>query len=112
MPWQLARSDGSRNDFLPQVRTRLHKELGIPPLHVVINASHCHGVVRPDTAELTVQAVQQATERLAPVTVGVGVGSEIRVMENRRLKLRSGRTVDVRKPTRCRQTNRSLGLAR
>src|ERR1700735_5321173 len=49
-----------RNDFLSGVRSRLERELGIPPSSVVINASHCHGIVRSDTEQLTVQAVKKA----------------------------------------------------
>ena len=33
---------------------------------------------------------------MVPVKVGAGVGKEDRIMENRRLKLKSGRTIDVR----------------
>ena len=63
------------NDFLAEVRGQLEKELGIPPASVVINASHCHGVVRSDTAALTVQAVKEAWQTLVPVKVGAGAGS-------------------------------------
>src|SRR5687768_15121114 len=34
------------NGFLAMVRGQLEKELGIPPKGVIINASHCHGIVR------------------------------------------------------------------
>ena len=37
-----------KNDFLPKVRGRIEKELSIPPTNVVINASHCHGIVCAD----------------------------------------------------------------
>ncbi|MGB0600099.1 MAG: hypothetical protein ACPGLY_25755 [Rubripirellula sp.] len=84
------------NDYLPSVRKRLTADLGIKPLNVMANASHCHGVVRRDIAELTMQAVHQAFELLEPVSVGFGLGREDRIMENRRLKLKSGRTIDVR----------------
>ncbi|MEQ8786186.1 MAG: hypothetical protein RIC55_07795 [Pirellulaceae bacterium] len=85
-----------KNDYLPNVRARLEKELGIAPNNVLANASHCHGVVSPDVEQRTVQAVKAAAEKLVPVKVGVGAGHEDRIMENRRLKLKSGRTVDVR----------------
>ena len=84
------------NDYLPEVRKRLTAELGIKPINVMANASHCHGVVRRDTADLTVQAVHQASQMLEPVSVGFGLGRENDIMENRRLKLKSGRTIDVR----------------
>lgn len=84
------------NEYLPTVRATLNDELGIRPEHVLINASHCHGIVCDDVAERTVQAVKAAVEKMVPVTVGAGSGHEDRIMENRRLKLKSGREVDVR----------------
>ncbi|MDA1215086.1 MAG: hypothetical protein O2955_21510, partial [Planctomycetota bacterium] len=84
------------NEYLGIVRSQIEKDLGIPPKHVMINASHCHGIVRGDSAELTIQAIKQAAENLVPVTVGVGTGHEDRVQENRRLKLKSGKEADVR----------------
>jgi hypothetical protein len=85
-----------KNDYLPTVRRRLEQELGIKPTSVLINASHCHGVVVADVADRTVEAVRTAAADLVPVRVGVGAGHEDRIMENRRLKLKSGREVDVR----------------
>ena len=84
------------NDYLPKVRARLEKELGIKPANVLINASHCHGIVCADVDERTVKAVKQAAANLVPVTVGAGTGHENRIMENRRLKLKDGREADVR----------------
>ena len=84
------------NDYLADVRGRLESSLGISPANVLVNASHCHGVVVHDVADKTVEAVEAAWQKLEPVRVGVGSGHEDRVMENRRLKLASGRTVDVR----------------
>lgn len=85
-----------KNAYLPNVRAALQKELRIPPAHVLINASHCHGVVCGDVEQRTIQAVKAAVQKLEPVMVGMGTGTEDRIMENRRLKLKSGRTVDVR----------------
>jgi len=85
-----------KNDYLPTVRSRLEKELGIAPASVLVNASHCHGVVAPDVADRTVEAVRTAANNLVPVRIGVGSGREDRIMQNRRLKLKSGREVDVR----------------
>jgi len=84
------------NDYLSKVRARLEKELGIPQANVLANASHCHGVVCADVGERTVQAVKAAAQKLVPVKVGAGEGREDRIMENRRLKLKSGREADVR----------------
>ena len=85
-----------KNDYLSKVRTRLQQELGILPTNVLINASHCHGVVAEDVDERTIQAVKIAAQNLVPVRIGVGVGHEDRIMENRRLKLKSGKEADVR----------------
>ena len=84
------------NDYLPAVRARLEKECGIPPAGVLVNASHCHGVVRADVADRTVQAVKTALGKLVPVRIGTGTGHEDRIMENRRLQLADGREADVR----------------
>ena len=84
------------NEYLGKVRSRVEQELKIPPLNVVVNASHCHGVVCPDVDERTFQAIKQASENMVPVKIGVGHGHEDRVQENRRLKLKSGREADVR----------------
>lgn len=85
-----------KNDYLPTVRGRLKAECGILPTHVLINASHCHGVVCNDVAERTVEVVKKAMQNMVEVRVGAGTGYEDRIMENRRLKLRSGKTADVR----------------
>ena len=85
-----------KNDYLPKVRTRLEKELKINPANVLINASHCHGVVCTDVDERTVQAVKLASQNMVPVHVGAGRGHEDRIMENRRMKLKNGKEVDVR----------------
>lgn len=86
-----------RNNFLDEVRGQIEKELKIPPANVIVNASHCHGVVRTDTATLTIQAVRKACANQVAVRIGAGVGQEDRIMENRRLKLKSGAEADVRR---------------
>jgi len=85
-----------KNDFLGNVRAQLQKELNIPPSHVLINASHCHGVVCAEVEQRTVQVVKDASRNLVPVKVGAGRGHEDRISENRRLKLRDGTETDVR----------------
>lgn len=87
---------GISNDYLPKVRARIEKQLGIAPSNVLVNASHCHGIVCSDIEDRTVQAVEQAARSLVPVRAGAGSGREDRIMENRRLKLKSGREADVR----------------
>ena len=85
-----------KNDYLANVRAALQEDLKIKPESVLINASHCHGVVCADIAQRTVQAVKEAHKKLEPVKAGVGTGREDRIMENRRLKLKSGKEADVR----------------
>ena len=85
-----------KNDYLPKVRARLEADLKIPPTNVLINASHCHGVVCQDADERSIQAVKLASQNLVPVKLGTGTGHEDRIMENRRLKLKNGKVVDVR----------------
>jgi hypothetical protein len=85
-----------RNEYLGNVRALLEKELGLPPTHVLINASHCHGSVCADVQQRTFQAIAEAMQKMVPVTIGSGTGHEDRIMENRRLKLKSGKEVDVR----------------
>jgi len=85
-----------RNEYLGNVRRQVEKDLGIPPTNVMINASHCHGVVCADVEQRTVQAIAQAAKQLVPVTIGTGTGHEDRIMENRRLKMKDGREIDVR----------------
>ena len=85
-----------KNDYLPTVRARLQQEMGIAPEHVLINTSHCHGVVRADVAERTVQAVKDTCAKMVPVRAGAGTGHEDRIMENRRLRLKDGSEGDVR----------------
>jgi hypothetical protein len=86
-----------RNEYLATVRSRLQKELNIQPANVIVNASHCHGVVRSDVEQRTVEAAREAAQNMVPVMVSVGVGREDRIMENRRLRLKNGREIDVRR---------------
>jgi len=86
-----------KNDYLPTVRAQLDAELGIAAGSVIVNASHCHGAVCADVAQRTVGAVKEAWQSMEPVTVGAGVGHEDRIMENRRYRLKDGRTADARR---------------
>lgn len=91
---EIGRIDGG---FLGRVRAALAKDPGIPPDNVLINASHCHHVVRKDIDALTIGAVREAWRKLTPVRAGAGRGREDRIMENRRLRLKSGAETDVRR---------------
>ena len=84
------------DDYLGKVRDGLWKDLKIPATNTIVNASHCHGLVRGDIAELTVKAVKEAYARLVDVKVGAGTGQESKIMENRRLHLKNGAESDVR----------------
>ncbi|MEI7702149.1 MAG: hypothetical protein WCK86_20300, partial [Planctomycetia bacterium] len=86
-----------RDSYLGLVREALEQSLGIPPRHVFVNASHCHGVVCQDVADRTIAAVQDAWKNMVPVKAGTGVGQEVRIMENRRLRLLDGSEADVRR---------------
>lgn len=84
------------NSYLPKVRERLKAELKVEPASVLVNASHCHGLVVKDLDQPTVEAVREALANMVPVRLGVGSGHEDTIMENRRMLLKNGRTVDVR----------------
>lgn len=86
-----------RNDFLAKVRREIAKEPLLTDAQVIINASHCHGIVRADTDQLVIQAVREASQNLTPVKAGVGSASESRISENRRLLLKDGSQVDMRR---------------
>ena len=86
-----------RNEYLASVRSWLQTELNIAPENVLINASHCHGVVCADVEQRTVQAVKEAWRNLVPVNIGAGIGHEDRISENRRLRLKNGKEADVRR---------------
>ena len=85
------------NGFLAGVRSELEQDLGIPAASIVVNASHCHGVVRADLQQLIVQAVKDAAKNLVPVKVSAGVGHESRISENRRMMLKDGTQADMRR---------------
>lgn len=85
-----------RDEFLGTVRERMQRELSLDPDKLLVNASHCHAKVAPDVAERTFTAIRQAYEQRVPVRIGMGVGREERIMENRRMTLKNGREVDVR----------------
>jgi hypothetical protein len=83
--------------FMDAVRGELAVEPGIPADNIVVNASHCHGSVRADSDKLVVAAVRAAWKKLAPVKVGSGATTEKRISENRRVTLKDGSQVDMRR---------------
>ncbi|MEX2567121.1 MAG: hypothetical protein WD431_14350 [Cyclobacteriaceae bacterium] len=86
-----------RQGYLEKVRSQIQDQLGIPPSNVLINASHCHGIVRKDVDQLTVEAVLAASKNMVKVNAGSGSGQENRIMENRRVFLKNGNQVDMRR---------------
>jgi len=46
------------NEYLGKVRSRVQQELKIPPSNVIVNASHCHGIVCTDVRRTNVSSDQ------------------------------------------------------
>lgn len=85
------------NSFLETVRRELAQDPGIPAAHVLVNASHCHGNVRSDCEASVVEIVRTAWSKMEKVSVGLGTASESRISENRRVHLKDGSQVDMRR---------------
>lgn len=84
------------NEFLPRVRARLERELGLDSSGIVFNVNHGHGIPCDDVEERTVQAVADAARSMVPVALGCGRGNEDRITENRRMFLQNGSETDTR----------------
>ena len=83
--------------FLTQLREKLLAEFHILPSQVLVNASHCHAIVRPDLLTPVLNAVRDAISHMAPSKAGTGVAFESRISENRRVTLRDGSEADMRR---------------
>ena len=81
------------NGFLANVR----QAVGGLVDEIILNASHCHGIVRPDVQQLVVQVIRDAAQQMEPVKVSAGVVWEGRISENRRMRLRDGTQADMRR---------------
>lgn len=84
-----------KDDFLPTLRGKIEKKLGISGTNILVNASHTHlvgGQICDDVVEKTFQAVRQACTNMVPVKTGVGRGREDRITINRRIRLKNGKT--------------------
>ena len=81
------------NGFLANMR----QELSGLADEIIINASHCHGIIRADFQQLIVQAIKDAAKKLVPIRVSAGVGNERRISENRRMLLKDGTQTDMRR---------------
>jgi len=86
-----------RDPYMATVRTAIEKDLGIKGADIMFNASHCHSTTCKDVDQRTIKVIKQAYKNLQPVKVGVGVGHEDRIQENRRIYLKDGRQFDVRR---------------
>ena len=82
-------------DFLPDLRNRIQKELKIPGSNVLVNASHTHPPGRmlcndDEQVDRTFDAVRRAMKNMTEVKIGSGVGHEERISMNRTLRLKNG----------------------
>ncbi len=98
--------DDVGDDFMPNLRSRIQKELKIPARNVLVNASHTHppGRLLCDDAEQidrTVDAVSRAMQNMTAVTVGTGSGYEDRITMNRTLRLKNGKCWTIRHSGPC-----------
>jgi len=94
------------DDFLPKLRSRIQKELEIPGVNVLVNASHTHPPGRllcddADQVDRTFDAVRRAVRNMTAVKVGAGLGYEDRIMINRTLRLKSGKCWTIRQANPC-----------
>lgn len=85
------------NDFLSHLRERLQAEADIPPDRLIVNASHCHSVVRADSADVIADAIIKACAHFTPVLATHATTLNRRISENRRLLLKDGSESDMRR---------------
>ena len=95
-----------KDDFLPTLRSRVQKDLGIPGCNVLVNASHTHPPGRllcdeADQVDRTFDAVRRAVENMTTVKIGAGVGHEDRICMNRTLRLKDGKCWTIRHGNPC-----------
>ncbi len=93
-------------DFLPNLRSRIQKELKIPGCNVLVNASHTHPPGRmlcndDEQVDRTFDAVRRAMENMIEVKIGAGVGHEDRISINRNLRLKNGKQWAIRHSNPC-----------
>jgi hypothetical protein len=93
-------------DFLPNLRNRIQKELKIPGCNVLVNASHTHPPGRmlcsdDEQVDRTFDAVRRAMENMIEVKIGAGVGHEDRISINRNLRLKNGKQWAIRHSNPC-----------
>lgn len=84
-------------NFLTELRERLRAHFDIEPTNLLVTASHCHAVVKPDLLTPVLAAIREATSQMTPSKAGIGVGYETRISENRRVTLHDGSETDMRR---------------
>lgn len=94
------------DDFLPELRRRLERQIGLPGLNLLINASHTHTPGRmlcshAEQLDRALTAICQARAGAEPVRFGSGSGQERRFGFNRTLRLQDGRQWTVRQSNPC-----------
>jgi hypothetical protein len=82
-------------EFLPELRRRVQRNLDIPAENILVNASHTHppGTLLCDDDEQVdrvYRAVDAAVHKLTEVKIGWGSGIEDRISMNRTLRLKNG----------------------
>ena len=90
------------NNFYPNIKNKLKKDLGIS--HVLVSASHNHydgflnggGKLVENIEEKTIEAVKEALTNMEKVKVGAGNGFENHISMNRRIKLKDGSVFTIR----------------
>lgn len=88
-------------EFLPRLRQRIEKELGIAGRNVMVNASHTHPMGRmlcddDEQVKRVFDAVSRAASAMVPARIGAGAGREDRITMNRTLRLRNGKHWTIR----------------
>ena len=84
-------------NFLTELREKLRTVFNIDPSHVLITASHCHAIVKPDLLTPVLAAVKEAIGHMSPSRAGMGIAYENRISENRRITLHDGSEADMRR---------------
>jgi hypothetical protein len=104
-----------RDDFLPKLRRRVERELGIPGPNLLVNASHTHPPGRllcsdAQQVQRAFDALRRAARALTPVSVGVGAAREDRLTINRTLRLKAGSHWTIRHANPCPPEDDVAGL--
>lgn len=93
-------------DFMPELRAKVEKELQIPSGNILVNASHNHPPGRllcddNELIELTSGIVKKAFESMVEVKAGSSVGYEAGITINRTLRLKNGNHWSIRHSNPC-----------